>query len=413
MVAYTQLNKQQLADLNAVVEPRTGDPGSPVAGQVWYRTDLKQLSLYDGTTQQRYLFSGGVVNADINAAAAIARSKLDFGSGLVNADIATGAAIAEAKLTLATDAAAGTGSRRTLGTGSTQAMPGNQTLDAITAPAGDVSMNSHKLTNLAAPVSANDAVRLTDLQAAQAGIDGKPSVRILATTNIGLSGLSAIDGVTPIAGDRVLAAGQTTASANGPYIAASGAWSRATDSVNPNSMWFVEEGTTNHDTQWWVTTDGAITLGTTSLVISQFSGTTTISGTAARITVAGTTIDIASTYVGQASITTLGTITTGVWNGTAIAVANGGTGSTSAGAARTALNTPQRGAQVAVPTLVAGTENSVAHGLGSVEMVLQCIKVSDKSVVQIGLRYDGTNVYITADIAVTSGTLLVNCVPLS
>lgn len=40
------------------------------------------------------------------------------------------------------------------------------------------------------------------------------------------------------------------------------------------------------------------------------------------------TVDVSATYVGQASITTLGTITTGVWNGTAIAAINGGTGLT-------------------------------------------------------------------------------------
>lgn len=46
----------------------------------------------------KILLSGAVVNADINASAAIARSKLDFGSGLVNADIAAAAAIAVNKL---------------------------------------------------------------------------------------------------------------------------------------------------------------------------------------------------------------------------------------------------------------------------------------------------------------------------
>lgn len=61
----------------------------------------------------------------------------------------------------------------------------------------------------------------------------------------------------------------------------------------------------------------------------------TITGTASRITVtngdgvAGNpTIDINTSYVGQSSITTLGTITTGVWTGTAIAAINGGTGLT-------------------------------------------------------------------------------------
>ena len=62
------------------------------------------------------------------------------------------------------------------------------------------------------------------------------------------------------------------------------------------------------------------------------SGTvTSVTGTANRITITGTptvnpTVDIAATYVGQSSITTLGTITTGVWNGTAIDLASYVTG---------------------------------------------------------------------------------------
>jgi len=59
----------------------------------------------------------------------------------------------------------------------------------------------------------------------------------------------------------------------------------------------------------------------------------TVTGTTNRLTVTNgdgvsgnPTLDISSSYVGQATITTLGTITTGVWNGTDIAVADGGTG---------------------------------------------------------------------------------------
>lgn len=69
----------------------------------------------------------------------------------------------------------------------------------------------------------------------------------------------------------------------------------------------------------------------TQLDGKQASGTyvTAVTGTTNRITSSGGTtpvIDIAATYVGQTSITTLGTITTGVWNGTDIAVGAGGTG---------------------------------------------------------------------------------------
>lgn len=54
---------------------------------------------------------------------------------------------------------------------------------------------------------------------------------------------------------------------------------------------------------------------------SNVSYLTSLTGTSNRITVSGSTIDIASTYVGQSSITTLGTIGTGVWQGTSIGTA--------------------------------------------------------------------------------------------
>ena len=66
-----------------------------------------------------------------------------------------------------------------------------------------------------------------------------------------------------------------------------------------------------------------------------------VSGTANRITSSGganPVIDISASYVGQSSITTLGTIVSGVWNGTTIAIANGGTGATTALAAINGLS---------------------------------------------------------------------------
>lgn len=59
-------------------------------------------------------------------------------------------------------------------------------------------------------------------------------------------------------------------------------------------------------------------------------GISSVSGTTNRISVSnGTVINISSAYVGQDTITTLGIITTGTWNGTAIASQYGGTGQAS------------------------------------------------------------------------------------
>lgn len=86
----------------------------------------------------------------------------------------------------------------------------------------------------------------------------------------------------------------------------------------------IGRGSLNGDgTQEDITLGANLTM--TGTVLSATGSVSSVSGTANRITVTGTSsvvIDIASNYVGQNSITTLGTITTGVWNGTAIAFAN-------------------------------------------------------------------------------------------
>jgi phage-related tail fiber protein len=221
-------------------------------------------------------------------------------------------------------------------------------LDQMAAPTADVSLNSQKITNLATPTSDTDAATKAYVDASRSGLDVKASVRAATTANITLSGTQTIDGVAVIAGDRVLVKDQSTASTNGIYVVAAGAWSRSTDAdtdaeVHAGMFTFVEEGTVNADSGWVLSTNNPIVVGSTSLTFAQFSGAGQITagagltktgntidavGTSDRITVNADSIDIASTYVGQTSITTLGTITTGTWNGTTIAVANGGTGAT-------------------------------------------------------------------------------------
>lgn len=104
--------------------------------------------------------------------------------------------------------------------------------------------------------------------------------RLATTGNISLSGLSAIDGVTPVANDRVLVKDQTTGSQNGIYVAASGAWSRAADfptgtaTATPESVVRVSEGTVNAHTQWYLTNTGSVNVGTTSLTFARVNAVT-------------------------------------------------------------------------------------------------------------------------------------------
>ena len=205
--------------------------------------------------------------------------------------------------------------------------------------------------SVATPTSDAHAATKGYVDAARSGLDVKQSVRVATTGPItiatGLANGDTVDGVTLATGNRVLVKDQSTASENGIYtVNATGAPTRATDfddnaEVTPGAFTFVEEGTANTDSGWVLTNNGTITVGTTGLVFAQFSGAGQITagagltktgntidavGTADRITVNADSIDIASTYVGQSTITTLGTITTGTWDATTVAVTAGGTG---------------------------------------------------------------------------------------
>ncbi len=100
--------------------------------------------------------------------------------------------------------------------------------------------------------------------------------------------------------------------------------------------------------------------------------TRTITGTANKVDVTdgdgvsgNPTLTISATYVGQASITTLGTITTGTWTGTAIAVAKGGTGQTSYTNGQLLIGNTT-GNTLTKSTLTAGTGITITNGTGSI-----------------------------------------------
>jgi hypothetical protein len=127
--------------------------------------------IQDGAVTSAKIADGTIVNADVNASAAIAKTKLDLGGTItsadlvdgtiVNADINASAAIALSKL--ATDPLAranhtGTQAASTISDFDTQVRTNR--LDQMAAPTAGVALNAQKITGLADPTSAQDAVTL-------------------------------------------------------------------------------------------------------------------------------------------------------------------------------------------------------------------------------------------------------------
>jgi hypothetical protein len=276
---------------------------------------------------------------------------------------------------------------------------------------------------VADPTDAAHAATKGYVDAARQGLDVKQSVRAATTGPVTLS--SALEAgdtldttVTLVAGDRVLVKNQGTASENGIYVVqASGAPVRATDfdgagEVSGGAFTFVEEGTVNADSGFVVSSNGPLTVGTDAINWVQFSGAgsvvagdgltkdgTTVNavGTADRISVSANAIDIASTYAGQNTITTLGTITTGTWNGTDIGIADGGTNSSTASGARTNLaETSASGLTTSTPVLAriakqgcaasSGITSSttVTHNFGTTDVIVQIYEVGANNATVFG-----------------------------
>jgi hypothetical protein len=219
------------------------------------------------------------------------------------------------------------------------------------------------------------------VDATKTGLDFKQSVRAASTANVSVTytatgGTSArgqitavtnsLDGVTLANGDRVLLKNQTTGAQNGIWsvttvgTGANGVWDRATDfdsdaEVTAGAFVWVTEGTVNADVGYVLTTNDAITIGGasgTALTFTQFSAANSYSFQNVGTSGVGTYDSISGQVVSLRKVNAASTKLSVTLNGQQIdidaveanfnhaniggttAVANGGTGQTTAAGAR-------------------------------------------------------------------------------
>jgi hypothetical protein len=181
----------------------------------------------------------------------------------------------------------------------------NSTLNS--SPIGGTSPSTGIFTNIAtttgtistAPSAATDIANKQYVDYYAAGLSWKSPVITATSANITLSGLQTVNGVTVVAGDRVLVKDQSTASQNGIYNASATAWTYAVGADDwaeyVGAIVFIVEGALA-GTAWYCTAQPGGTLGTTAMNWSNFSvASSYTAGTG--LTLTGTQFSITNTGV--------------------------------------------------------------------------------------------------------------------
>ena len=191
-----------------------------------------------------------------------------------------------------------------------------------TASNKDITLTPHGTGTVVVPSGYKDRAGFTDnslankayVDSVSQGLDVKNSVEAATTTNLsatysnGTAGVGAtltfgtavttLDGYTLVNGDRILVKDQTNAFENGIYTRTSSTvFTRAIDADTSSDLSggvfvFVEQGTLNGDNGYVFTHNGAPTIGSTNLPVSQFSGAGQITAGAA-LTKTGNQLDVA------------------------------------------------------------------------------------------------------------------------
>jgi hypothetical protein len=353
---------------------------APATGSTLTVADGKTLTAsntltFTGTDSSSVAFgTGGTVAYVADKLSVFAATTSAELAGVISDETGSGTLVFATSPTLVTPtlgAALATSVTATSGNMTVNAASGDNSVNLVPTGTGTVDVANKRITSVAEPTQSTDAATKSYVDAVKTGLDVKDSVIVTTTANLagtysnGTSGVGAtltnsgtqaaitIDGRVLVVGERVLVKDQTTGLQNGFYkvttvgtVSENWVLTRTVDAdedseITPGAFTFVEEGTVGGNNGYVCTNVGAITVGTTAITFVQFSGagsviagdgltkngnTLDVVGTNDRISISADAVDISSNYVGQATITTLGTIGTGTWQGSVIDGAYGGTG---------------------------------------------------------------------------------------
>ena len=300
-----------------------------VTSAVQTQIDSKQATLTGGATTiassnltaSRALTSNGSGKVEVSAVTTTELGYLDGVSSAIQTQLDAKQA-SDADLT-AIGALAKTDGNLIVGNGSTWVAESGATartslgLGSIaTQAANNVSISGGSVTGLGEPSSNSDAANKSYVDQAVAGLRTRVIAECASTGNVNISNAleagDAIDGVTLVAGDRVLLKDQSTASQNGLYLAvANGAGAASRDPEHDTiaelsgGMIVVNQGSVNDNKIFLCTTDNTGSVGSTSITYTVI--TPSNSGTVTQIGIADS--GAGEFTVGNTPITSSGNIT--------------------------------------------------------------------------------------------------------
>lgn len=237
----------------------------------------------EGANSDSLILGGLSMSGSINM---IGNQINNLGSGTVSGDAI---AFGQSSASFGTNTVFGTNT--TLGDNT---IIGNNTALGSTTLSGTFNANNFDIFNVQYPAGGTSAVNKNYVDSLVQGLDVHPSVLVLASGNVALTGTNPIDGVAVSAGHRIVLVGQTDAFYNGIWVIETGSWNRASDMttghLGAGSFTFVESGSIYADTGWLCISDsGSDVVDTDTLEWTQFSSAGVLTG--------GDGIDITGTVV--------------------------------------------------------------------------------------------------------------------